>query len=204
MVAAVPLPPHPSPRSQPWGEQRVILSGVPWDVYVALRDAVDSPGVRMTYLEGELEIMSPLPEHEDAKKTIARLIEVYALERNVPLYGYGQTTFRAAAKARGLEPDECYCVGRKLQDFPDIALEVVLTHGGIQKLLVYAGLGVREVWFWEDDALHLHTLRGDRYEPIAASEALPGLDLEALARFARLSDQHQAVVAFRDWLREAR
>jgi hypothetical protein len=52
--------------------------------------------------------------------------------------------------------------------------------------------------------LHLHALRGDRYEPIAASEALPGLDLVALVRFARLSDQHRAVVAFRDWLREGR
>jgi len=46
-----------------------------------------------------------------------------------------------------------------LKDLPDIAIEVVLTSGGIEKLPVYAGLGVREVWFWEDDAFHLHALR---------------------------------------------
>jgi Uma2 family endonuclease len=165
---------------------------------------VDTPGVRMTYCEGELEIMSPLPEHEDDKKTIARLIEMYAIERDVPLYGYGSTTFRRAAKERGLEPDECYCVGHRLNDVPDVAIEVVLTSGGMEKLPVYEGLGVREVWFWEDGAFHLHALRAAGYEAVQASELLPDLDLDAVARFARLSDQHQAVKAFRDWLRGGR
>jgi Uma2 family endonuclease len=202
MVAALPLS-YPPPPWRP-GEQRVRLSGVPWEMYVALRDAVDTPGLRMTYFEGELEIMSPLPEHEVAKKTVARLIEIYALERDVPLYGYGSTTFRSAAKAHGLEPDECYCVGHQLKDFPDIAIEVVLTSGGIEKLPVYAGLRVREVWFWEDDAFHLHALRTGGYEAIRASELLPGLDLDAVASFVRREDQHEAVRAFRDWLRQVR
>jgi Uma2 family endonuclease len=181
----------------------VLLSGVPWEAYVAFRDAVDTPAVRMTYCEGALEIMAPLPEHEDDKTTVARLIEMYAIERDVPLYGYGSTTFRSAAKARGLEPDECYCVGHRLRDFPDIAIEVVLTSGGIEKLPVYAGLQVREVWFWEDDAFHLHALRAGRYEAIPASEVLPGLDLEVVTRFVRWGDQHEAVKAYRDWLRRA-
>ncbi len=202
LVAPAPLPHPPQPRLP--GEQRVLLSGVPWDTYVALRDAVGTPGVRMTYCAGELEIMSPLPDHEDAKTTLARLIETYAIERDVPLYGYGSTTFRSAAKAHGLEPDECYCVGHRLHDFPDIAIEVVLTSGGIEKLPVYAGLGVREVWFWEGDAFHLHALRAGGYEAIRASELLPGLDLDVVASFARRADQHASVRAFRDWLREAR
>jgi Uma2 family endonuclease len=168
---------------------------------VALRDAVDTPGVRMTYIEGLLEIMTPLPAHELAKTMIARLIEMFAIERDVPLQGYGSTTFRSAAKARGLEPDECYCVDHLLKDVPDIALEVVLTSGGIEKLPVYEGLGVKEVWFWEKDAFHLYALRDAGYEAIPASELVPGLDLEVLAAFARRSDQHETVKAFRDWLR---
>lgn len=202
MVAAIAIPPQPRVTSpaRP-DEQRVTLFGVPWDTYVTLRDTVDTPSVRMTYCEGTLEIMSPLPEHDYAKTTIARLIEMFAVERNVPLYGYGSTTFRRAARVRGLEPDECYCVGHRLKDFPDIAIEVVLTSGGMEKLPVYEGLGVREVWFWEDDAFHLHALRDSAYEPIPASEALPQLDLAAVARFARIPDQHEAVVAFRDFLR---
>jgi Uma2 family endonuclease len=206
MVAAFPLPLPPSPAAprQREGEQRVLLYGVPWDAYVAFRDAVDSPGVRMTYCEGDLEIMSPLPDHEDVKTTIARLVEMYASERDVPLYGYGSTTFRKAAKKRGLEPDECYCVGHKLEDFPDIAIEVVLTSGGMEKLPVYAGLGVREVWFWADDAFHLHALHAGEYQPVQESEVLPELDLAVVARFVRMGDQHEAVRALRAWLRETR
>src|SRR4051812_36222106 len=111
MVAANPLPQVPPPPARPVDEQRVLMSGVSWDTYVALREADDRPGLRMTYCEGELEIMSPGPEHEEAKTIIARLVEMYAVERDVPLLGYGSTTFRQAVKRRGLEPDECYCVG---------------------------------------------------------------------------------------------
>jgi len=202
MVAAVPLsyPPPPPPPQQP-AEQRVLLYGVPWETYVALRDAVNTPGVRMTYCEGALEIMSPLPEHERAKTILARLIEMYAIERDVPLQGYGSTTFRREAKAHGLEPDECYCIGHLLKDVPEIAIEVVLTSGGLEKLPVYEGLGVREVWFWEADAFHLHALRASGYERIPASELVPGLDLKVVASFVHLLDQHEAVKAFRDWLR---
>jgi Uma2 family endonuclease len=55
-------------------------------------------------------------------------------------------------------------------DVPDIALEVILTHGAIDKLDVYRGLGVREVWIFEAGAFRVLTLRGDRYEVVARSE----------------------------------
>ncbi|CAN90417.1 hypothetical protein sce0260 [Sorangium cellulosum So ce56] len=199
MVAAAHMP-LPS-STAPAGEERFVIHGVPWQTYVRLRDELDTPGLRMTFCEGTLELMRPSIDHEAAKTTIARLIELFALERDVPLYGYGSTTFRREAKSRGLEPDECYCVGGTLKEFPEFAIEVVLTSGGLDKLPVYSGLGVPEVWFWERDAFHIHALRGEPYEPIAASELIPDLDLVALARFVRWPDQHEAVKAFRSWLR---
>ncbi|AUX28442.1 Uma2 family endonuclease [Sorangium cellulosum] len=201
MVAAAHRPSPPS--TAPAGEQRFVLHGVSWQTYVRLRDELDTPGLRMTFCEGTLELMRPSIDHEATKTLIARLIELFALERDVPLYGYGSTTFRREAKARSLEPDECYCVGEAIEELPDIAIEVALTSGGIDKLSVCSGLGVREVWFWENDAFHLHALRGEAYEAIAASELLPDLDLVALARFVRWPDQHAAVKAFRGWLRNA-
>ncbi|MEG4506483.1 Uma2 family endonuclease [Microcoleus sp. F6_B4] len=33
---------------------------------------------------------------------------------------------------------------------PDLAIEVVFTSGGIDKLQLYKRLGIPEVWFWED------------------------------------------------------
>lgn len=200
MAAATTLfPVHP--RS-PSDEQRVLLSGVPWAMYVMLRDTLDSSGVRMTYLKGELEIMSPSKDHEVSKTQIARLLELFCLERDIPLFGYGSTTFRREEKERGLEPDECYCRGQ-MRDVPDVALEVVVTRGSIDKLEVYRGLGVREVWVFEKGSFRFLALRGEAYEEVATSAIFPEVDFVRLACFVAQEDQHAALRAFRDELRGA-
>ena len=128
------------------------------------------------------------------------MLEIYALERGLPLNGYGSTTFRKRAKERGLEPAECYCVG-PLKEVPDIAVEVVLSSGGIDKLDVYRGLDVPEVWFWEDGRLAIWQLGTDGYRAAARSRFLPDLDLVQLLGFLRPHDQTEAVRAYRDALR---
>lgn len=198
MAAAASLP--PPPRGPVVDEARVLLTQVPWSTYVVLRDTVDGPGVRMTYLEGSLEIMSPSRRHEVEKKQIARLLELFCLERDIPLFGYGSTTFRKEEKKRGLEPDECYCRGAD-REVPDFALEVVVSHGSIDKLEVYRGLGIREVWMFEDERFRILSLVDERYVEIAASEVLPEVDLVRLAHHALEPDQHAALRAFRDELR---
>jgi Uma2 family endonuclease len=198
MVAATPLFPVRAPSVDE--EQRVLLHDVPWAAYVVLRDAIESSGVRMTYLEGKLEIMSPSRAHEVEKTQIARLLELFCLERDIPLFGYGSTTFRKEEGERGLEPDECYCRGVD-KPVPDLALEVVKTRGSIDKLEVYRGLGVGEVWVFEDGTFDVLVLRGERYERAPASEVLPEVDLPELASFAVRSDQHTALRAFRNALR---
>lgn len=182
-------------------EPRILLEGVPWAAYVVFRDAIESAAVRMTYLEGALEIMSPSRAHEVDKTQIARLLELFCLERDIPLFGYGSMTFRKEDKERGLEPDECYARGTD-KEVPDIALEVIKTRGAIDKLEVYRGLGVREIWIFEEGAFQLFALREGRYEPIESSEVLPELDLARLAHHAQQSDQHAALRAYRDELRQ--
>jgi Uma2 family endonuclease len=183
----------------------VTLHGVSWEQYEALLDALgnDHPSLRLTYCEGTLEIMTTLPEHERLKTLLARLVELWALERDVPLEGYGSATFRKRAAERGLEPDECYVIGRLLEDMPDIAIEVVHRHGGIEKLDVYAGLGIQEVWYWEDGELVPYALRERAYERCDASELLPALDLAELSAFVRRgADQTTTLREYRDALRQ--
>ena len=194
--------PTPQRVREPAGaDSRIVVHGVTWEKYVALRELLDDhPGLRMTYLEGALEIMSPSPEHERQKKMIARLIETYAVERRVSLNGYGSTTFRKEARERGAEPDECYVVG-PLKDVPDIAIEVVLSSGGIDKLDVYAGLGVREVWFFASGRFSVYRLADDGYGEAQRSAFVPELDLELVTRFIDYEDQSEAVIAYRDALR---
>ena len=184
-------------------ERRFVLYGVPWQTYVALRDALDDQsGLKMTYLRGALELMSPSLLHEDGKKLIARLVEVWAMERDVDLRGFGGATFRQEAKQRGLEPDECYKLGKLDDDgVPDIAIEVIVTTSLIDKMAVYAGLEVPEVWEWRPSTrtIVVHRLTSERYERRDRSEILPELDLVELSRFVqpgesqtRLAKQYQA------------
>lgn len=186
-------------------EDRFVLHGVPWSAYVTLRDALDDQGsVKMTYLCGSLELMSPSTLHEDAKKIIARLVELWSMEREVDLRGFGGATFRREAKERGLEPDECYKLGKLDEDgIPDIAIEVVVSKRLVDKMAVYAGLGVPEVWEWRPSAaIIVHCLVGDAYQVRSRSVLLPDLDLALLSTFVRPGESHlQLAKAYRAALR---
>lgn len=202
MVAVAPLHfPEPSSSDEDV-DQRVILYGVPWDRYEAFLDArgEEHPGVRIAYLEGTLEIMTVSRSHELIKKTIARLLEAHADETGIELEGYGSTTFRKKARMRGAEPDECYAVG-EMAEFPDIALKVSWTSGGIDKLSIYEGFEVPEVWFWKAGAITIHQLGQHGYEVVTKSRFLPDLDVEELVRCLAQPTQTQAVRAYREALR---
>jgi Uma2 family endonuclease len=198
MAVAVPYHAPGLPAELP--EQRMLIYGVQWKDYVILREALDTPGLRMTYCEGALELMSPSRTHELRKTTIARLVELYAFLRELPLVGYGSTTFRNEAKERGAEPDECYCIGSLMKDgeLPHVALEVIHTNPLLDKLHVYQGLGVPEVWLFRNDAFELYRLGDAGYQPIERSGFLPTLDFALIAELAVREDQHQALGELRD------
>jgi len=181
-------------------ERRVLLHNIPWSTYELIRDAIESPAVHMTYLEGALEIMTTSRAHELNKKQIARFLELFCLERDIPLYGYGQMTFKKQELNRGFEPDECYCRGTD-RLIPDIALEVVISRPLLDKLEVYRAFEVREVWVFEAGAFKIFALRDGRYELLPTSALFPEVDLAAIARFAVRPDQHAALREFRDELR---
>ncbi|HEY0478980.1 MAG TPA: Uma2 family endonuclease [Kofleriaceae bacterium] len=194
MVAALPV----ATETPPHHEQRFVLQGVPWWTYVALRDALDDhAGLKLTYLEGTLELRSPSLLHEDAKTIIARLLEAWATENRVDLRGFGSTTFRREARQRGLEPDECYKLGKLAEDaVPDIAIEVIVSSGTVDKMAVYAGLGVTEVWVWRPGAaaLTVNRLVDGAYQRRERSEVLPALDLGELARFVQPGENQTELV----------
>ena len=183
-------------------DQRVILNDIDWwqyETFLAIRG--DRAGVRVTYLEGQLEIMSPSRTHEMLKTMIARLLETYAVEKRLVLEGYGSLTMRNAPKETGIEPDECYAVGAA-KDSPDLAVEVIWTHGGIDKLDVYRGIGVKEVWIWKKEALKAYELRGNAYVEIPQSVVIPGLAPSFIRQFLDCETQTEAVERLRAALRK--
>lgn len=180
-------------------DQRLVMYRVPWshfEVQLALRGEVPVP--RMAYLDGTLELVRPSKDHERIKSYLGRLLEAYALERDFDLSPYGAWTLKHAPAAAGLEPDECYIVGPD-QDkgIPDLAIEVVWTSGGIDKLEIYRRLGVGEVWTWKDERVEIHVLEGDRFESADRSRLFPDLDLDLLVSLLDRPTAIQAVRAFR-------
>jgi Uma2 family endonuclease len=189
-----------TPPSAVHVDQRVFLHEVSWQAYEALLAWRGEGSVpRLTYLSGELELMSPSLDHEGFKTRLARIFEAWAEEVDVQLEGAGSWTIRKRSVKRGVEPDECYFVGPLLRENPpDIAIEVVWTHGGIDKLEVYRKLGVREVWIWQDGELAFHALRGESYERCPRSEVLPAFDPRLAARCMAADSQTAAVKKLRE------
>lgn len=183
-------------------DHRVQLHGVTWDEYeTILSIRGDAPGVRITYLEGELEFTSPSRSHELIKSMIGRLLELYLLVNKLRLEGCGTWTVRQRDRDRGAEADECYILTQGEHDRPDLAIEVVWTHGGIDKLETWRGLAVPEVWIWEAGQIRIFELRNDRFHERTGSGSLPDLDLEEMMSFVVLTNQTGAANAYFERLR---
>lgn len=176
----------------------VHLVGATWDDYTrCLEIRGDHSVPRLTYLEGTLELMTPSRDHESLKSMIGRLVEVFCLERDIEFRSLGSWTLGDEGHGRGAEPDECWIFGPEDQDCPHLAIEVIWTSGGLDKLDVYRALGVREVWCWRRGRITAHALRGDRYQVIPTSEVLPEIDLDLLTSFLDRPTTSRAMREFR-------
>jgi len=184
----------------------ILLRNVTWEDYqrvLAMRGDRSVP--RLTYLEGVLQFMSPSRPHESIKSMIGCLVEAWCLEHEVDITPYGSWTHESEKSDRAAEPDECYVLGDDAEpERCDLAIEVIWTSGGIDKLEVYRKLDVREVWIWKARRIDVFALRGDAYVPIERSELLPEIDLEQLLAFVDIKPMTQAVTKYRAALRAAR
>jgi Uma2 family endonuclease len=193
----------PAGEHVPTADQRLVTYNVPWSHYeaqLALRG--DAPVPRIKYLAGAMELMSPSKEHERIKSYLGRLIEAYALERGIDLSPYGGWTLKDAPREAGAEPDECYLVGPdQSRDRPDLAIEVIWTSGGLDKLEIYRRLNIGEVWLWQSGRLAVHVLRGGRYDHADRSALFPDLDLQLLCSLLDQPTVLQAITVLRAHLR---
>jgi Uma2 family endonuclease len=193
---------YASHDDRPREDHVVFLSGVSWADYerlLAMRGDHSAP--RIAYLEGAVEIMSPSQTHEGIKSVIGRLVEAYCVEQGIEFSTYGSWTLKDESRQRGAEPDECYIFGTEDAERPHLAIEVVWTAGRIDKLDIYRRLGVTEVWYWRKGKIQPYSLRDERYEPVAQSKVLPGIDLDLLTRFIGAPTTSAAIRGFRAAIR---
>lgn len=179
-------------------EQRQMITGVSWENYQVLLDNLgDNRQYRVTYLDGVIELVSPSRSHERYKTIIGSLLEAYFQENRIRYFPLGSTTFRKPVKKGGTEPEESYCIGTE-KELPDLAIEIIVTSGGVDKLKVYQILGIKEIWFFKNNQFEVYILQGENYQQSLESELLPNLDVSMLAEYAIAPDPLQAVLAFRE------
>jgi Uma2 family endonuclease len=170
----------------------VVKHGVSWAQFEAYLEQRGDALPRVTYLEGTLELMSPSAHHEGIKKLLAIILEEYLDSLDITFQGVGAWLLKQSKAEAGLEPDECYILGGGEKERPDLAIEVVWTSGGVQKLEIYRRLGVGEVWFWIEGRVHIFVLVGDRYEERSRSACLPKFDFDVVTELSQLA-HHSAV-----------
>lgn len=190
--------------NQPSTDQRLVYGGITWQQFKLIQAGfAESPGVRLSYYNGEIEIIMPGREHEFFKTIIGMLIELFCLENNVEFDPTGSMTQEREGEVSA-EADESYCFGES-KPTPDLVIEVVFTSGSSKKLQRYQALNVPEVWLWQDGLFSLYHLRDNCYEKISRSEIseLATLDLDLLTRCVLIAQTSrlEAATAFRNALK---
>jgi Uma2 family endonuclease len=196
---------------------RVLLENISWQTYQSLlKDFEQQPAMRLTYDQGKLEIKMPLDPHESYKKLLGRLVEALTEELGIEVRSLGSRTCDRKDLARGLEPDQCYYIQNEqavwdkaqidlaVDPPPDLAIEIDMSSSSLNRLSIYADLGVPEVWRYDGAALTIYRLEAQNYQPCDRSFAFPPLTTSDLERFLELKKttrENALIRLFRDWIR---
>jgi Uma2 family endonuclease len=203
------------------GEQRVLLHSISWQTFETLLEDLDETrSVRLSYDQGDLEIMALLSlPHENDNRLIEVLIGVLVEELDLEIKRAGSVTCKREDLERGAEPDSCYYIQHEAivrnkdkidlnnDPPPDLVVEIEYSHSALPKLSLYAALGVPELWRYNGSELSVYQLVGDKYNLCQDSPTFSPIRVTEIPRFLRKSKQVGEVKmtkAFRQWIRKQR
>ncbi|MEQ8463837.1 Uma2 family endonuclease [Coleofasciculus sp. E1-EBD-02] len=182
--------------------QRFVHSGMSWQQFKLLQESfADSPGIRLAYYKGEVEILTVSPDHESISRMIAGLLILYFLENEIEFNPLGSCT-KEKSEDVSAQADESFAIGSSTATTPNLSIEVVFTSGGERKLTRYKALGVPDVWFWEDGVLRMYQLQESGYKRITRSHVLPNLDINLLSRCLMMASKVEATREFKRGISE--
>lgn len=200
--------------------QRTVLDQVSWRTYESLlQDYINSSAPRFSYDRGVLEIVTLSTEHERANRTLALFVELVAGALAIPVSNVGSMTFKREDLQRGFEPDSSFYIqheerirGRIQIDPatdppPDLVIEIDVSRSSLDKLAIYAQMGVLEVWRFDEGRFNIGTLVAGGYEESTTSRALPFLTSDVVVHW--LAESHSRprpdwMWAVVDWVRAQR
>ena len=179
--------------TQPKKIDSIVLYNIAWQQFEKLlQNLGNSRSASISYDDGRLEIMTPLPEHEYLKERISDTIKEAAEMLDLDFECLGSTTWKQEVKKAGIEPDNCfYCQneplirGKLVFDLnhappPDLALEIDISSKSINRFPIYARLEVPEIWCYDSEELKIYHLEEDNYLQKETSSMFPKLNLREI------------------------
>ncbi len=198
-------------------ESTTVLNGVRWETYQGLAlDLGENPSKTLTYDQGILEIMTPLPEHEINKGFLGRLVQATTEVLGIDILSLCSTTLSREDLQKGIEPDKCYYITNealmrgkinfdfKVDPTPDLAIEIDITSSSLNRLSIYQALGVGEIWRFDDQDLFIYCLEEGGYKEHEFSQVLPILSKSLILRFLKRrgeTGENTLLGEFRQWLK---
>lgn len=204
-------------------EQRVLLHNISWQTFEAmLKDLGEDRSFRLSYDQGRLEVMSPLMPHERDNRQLERLIFTLVEEIGLNIVSVGSMTCKREDLEQGAEPDSSYYIqneprirdkekinldpqGGNPDPPPDLVVEVEYTQSAINKLQLYASLGVPEHWRYDGRSLYIYKLEQGQYQICENSPTFAPVMVSEIPRFleeSRTVGEVAMVRSFRSWVRQ--
>lgn len=199
------------------GEERLLLTRISWEFYKRFCDELwGRAAIRLTFSDGVLEIMITKAPHEFYKTLLAKLIEQIFFVFNIPVSSGGSMTFQRDDLEKGYEHDECWWIeheadvrGQSEFDFrsdppPDLAVEVEITSSAVNRMSIFATIGVPEIWRFDGERLRFLVLQNNsEYLESENSRAFSFLKPEHLLPYLKMDhevDETTRMRQFAEWL----
>jgi Uma2 family endonuclease len=196
----------------------VVFQGATWDDYEAMLRIVGDRPIRVTYDQGTMEVFMPSLGHEGDSYLLGRMVDALTEEFEIPVEGGGTTTHRRQDLAKGAEPDACYWFhdkadrirGKRELDLsvdpaPDLVIEVDVTSNSLDRLAIFAALGVIEVWRSDGDDFQFLQLGADgSYQSSETSVHFHGLPRDLIARYLAAGRSAEKTAWIRSFRAEVR
>ncbi len=180
-------------------DQILTITGATWQDYQQF-EAEEYPGYRVSYLNGEITIMSPGRNHEKIAEVISRLIIAYCEKFEIQDFPFRQTRLEAKDYA-GKEPDVAYAFNTD-KELPDLVVEVIFSSGNLNNLKAsYQAIGISELWIWQDNQITFYSLDQDHYTEIEFSKILKKISAKSLVKFVNRGITDSPLLIKKDFLK---
>ena len=197
--------------------QQILLKDISWQkLENILEEMGERRTARISYSDGWLEIMVPLPEHEKDKEIFGELVRILLDKLEIDFEPFGSTTLKNERMRQAVEPDTSFyiqnqaaVIGKNRIDLnidppPDLAIEIDITSR--TRFENYEILGVPELWRYQQQGLEIFLLREGKYVKSQSSPNFPNIPIiELVNEYVRQCltiGRSQAMRNFRSWVKD--